>query len=124
MLRHRRQTTRQILIPFVLANLLILATAILVGVSAFRPGADAGRWAAIATIWLVIPLMLGMLVLLALLAGMVYGLARLLKITPEYTGKAQSWLLWLNLKIRETADKIIQPVLSLKAWLGIFSRND
>ena len=45
------------------------------------------RWAAISTIWIVIPIMIVSLIFLALLAGIIYLFARLLGITPIYTNR-------------------------------------
>ena len=80
-------------------------------------------WGDIALIWLIIPMMFLALVILGLVGGMVYGLAKLLGITPRYTGLAQHYALWLNAEIVLWTNKIIQPVLSLKTWLGIFSNT-
>ena len=44
---------------------------------------------AVSTIWIVIPIMVGLLLCLALIGGLVYLLAKLLNIAPTYTGLAQ-----------------------------------
>ena len=125
--KHRRQFYWNILMPVVLATMLGLAVAVLVGVATFRDGGDVGRWAAISTIWLVLPTMFGMLVQLALVVGSVYGLAKLLKVTPRYTGLVQQYALYFDAKIGQWADSLVEPVLKIRAWIemliGFLSRE-
>jgi hypothetical protein len=125
--KHRRQFYWNILFPVILASLLGLAAAILIGLATFQNGGDVARWAAISTIWLSIPAMLGNLILLALVGGSVYGLARLLKVTPHYTGLVQEYALYFNAKIVQWTDSIVEPVLKIKAWIelliGFLSRE-
>jgi hypothetical protein len=122
--KHRHQFSRQIILPMVLAVVVIIAVAVLVGIATFSWSGDVARWAEISTIWMVVPLMFFGIIMLALFAGLVYGLGYLLKIAPRYTGIAQNWLLWLNYKIQLITDQIIEPVLQLKAWTGVFSKEE
>lgn len=46
-------------------------------------------WAAISTIWLIIPMMIFGLIFLAVLVGLIYLLARALDFVPPYTAKSQ-----------------------------------
>lgn len=110
----------QIVLPVVLAALVIIAIAVLLASAALRGAGDVSTWAAIATIWIVIPLMAMMLVLLVLGWTVVWLLARLLKVSPRYTGIAQEYALLFNEQIVSWTDKIIQPILKLKAWLSLF----
>lgn len=119
--KHRRDVTRQILLPIILATLIGLAFAGLAIFGAFGGHAGVSLWADISLIWLILPMMFLALVILGLIGGMVYGLAKLLGVAPRYTGLAQYYALWLNTEIVLWTEKILQPVLNLKAWLGIFS---
>ena len=69
-------------------------------------------------------MMLLMLVILALTIAVVYGLNRLLKISPRYTGIAQEYALWFNAQVSIWADRIVKPVLAIRSWLGIFVKNE
>ena len=123
---HRHQFWLQIFLPMILAVLLILVVAVITSVSAFGANGDSPRWAAISTIWLVIPVMFFSFLFLVILAGLVYLLARGLKVIPPYTSKAQYYV---NLAASETkrfSDMATQPVLfieeikaSLKAIFGL-----
>jgi hypothetical protein len=123
--RYRRQRTNQIIVPIVLAAILFIGMVVLVNIATFRDNGDVGRWAAISTIWIVIPVCISGFVFLALLGGMVYLMARLLGVAPTYTGKAQDFIHKLAIHIRRAADMAVKPVFSvngfgatLKALLG------
>ena len=123
--RYRRQRINQIIVPIVLAAILFIGMVILVNIATFRDNGDVGRWAAISTIWIVIPVCISGLVFLALLGGLVYLMARLLGVAPTYTGKAQDFIHKLAIHIRRAADMAVKPVFSvngfgaaLKALLG------
>ena len=109
--RHRRQLTVQIILPVLLAALLCIALIVLVNISTFRENGDVARWAAISTIWIVAPIMVASLIFLLVLAGLVYLLGRLLKITPTYTGLAQDFVHKLMIRIRLAADALVKPVI-------------
>ena len=117
--KHRRDVNRQIILPIVLVSLVGIGLAIFSGFAAAGNYPGVSLWADISIIWLIIPMMMLALVIVALLAGLVYGLARLLKISPHYTGLAQSYALWINAEVTIWTDKIIQPVISIKTWLGL-----
>lgn len=115
----------QIILPVVLAVLLCLAATVLINIATFRDNGDVGRWSAVSTIWILIPLIVASLIFFALLAGVIYLLARLLGITPTYTHKAQEIVNMLSLRIRHAADVAVRPIIyldgvgaSIKALLG------
>ena len=123
--RHRKQRTSQIILPMVLVAILFLGMIVLVNIATFRDNGDVGRWAAISTIWIVIPVCIAGFIFLALLGGLVYLMGRLLGIAPTYTGKAQDFVHKLAIRIRRAADMAVKPVFSvngfgamLKALLG------
>jgi len=123
--RHRKQRTSQIILPMVLAAILFIGMIVLVNIATFRDNGDVGRWAAISTIWIVIPVCISGFIFLALLGGLVYLMARLLGVTPTYTGMAQDFVHKLAIRIRRAADMVVKPVFSmngfgasLKALLG------
>jgi hypothetical protein len=123
--RHRKQRTSQILLPMVLAAILFIGMIVLINIATFRDHGDVGRWAAISTIWIVIPVCISGFIFLALLGGLVYLMARLLGVAPTYTGMAQDFVHKLAIRIRRAADMAVKPVFSvngfgasLKALLG------
>lgn len=111
--RHRRQLATQIILPMVLAALLFVVFVVLINLATFGGNGDVARWAAISTIWIVIPIMIASLIFLAVLVGLIYLLARLLGITPVYTNKAQIFVQRLGSRIQDAADASVKPVLFL-----------
>ncbi len=122
---HRRQLWLQILLPFLITVVLVIAAAVLASLAAFSESGDSPRWAAISTIWLVIPWMGFGLLLLTLLTALVYLLARALQIIPSYSAKAQYYVRRAAGQIQRASDLAVQPVLflegmtaSVKAFFG------
>ena len=112
--RHRKELAWQIILPVLLTSLLIIALIVLIYFATFRDGGDVARWAAISTIWIVIPIMIGMLIFLALLVGIIYSLAKLLNITPTYTGIAQDYVYKAAGYIKRGADMVVKPIMQLE----------
>ena len=124
---HRRQFWTQIFLPMLLAVLLIIAVAVLTGAAAFGENGDSPRWAAISTIWLVIPVMIFSLLFIAILAGFIYLLARALKVMPPYSSKAQYYVNRAASEIKRFSDMAAKPVLFLEGIIAslkaLFGRN-
>lgn len=126
-LRHRKQLMRQIILPVAFASLLMIVLIVLICIATFRDNGDVGRWAAISTIWIVIPIMFAGLITLAILGGLVYLMARLLGVLPTYTGLAQDYVQLGALYIQRFAEAAVKPVFAvdgLAAYLkAIFGRK-
>jgi len=108
----------QIILPMALTSLLLIALIVLINVATFRDGGDVGRWAAISTIWVVIPIIFGLLIVLALVGGLVYLMQKLLNITPTYTGIAQQYVSIAEGYIKRAAEAIVKPVVQLNGILA------
>jgi hypothetical protein len=104
---HRRGLIWQILIPIVIALLFVIATSVLV---ATGENETASLWADISMIWLLIPLLFFSSIFLIILAGIIYGMAMLLKATPIYTQKLYKLIRLLTQKIETVADEIAKPI--------------
>lgn len=111
--KHRKQRTAQIIVPVLFAMLLCIGSIVFLNIATFRDNGDVARWAAVSTIWIVIPIMVTSLIFLAVLVGLIYLLGKLLHITPTYTGKAQDFIHKLAIRIRLAADKLVKPVIFL-----------
>ncbi len=108
-LRHRSQTAWQIIVPVVVAGLVMIGVIVLVWSATFRGNGDVARWAAISTIWLVLPVMLGGLLVLVALAGVAYLLGRLTGLIPPYSYLAQAYAARVEAGVKEAADAARQP---------------
>ena len=112
-LKHRKDRAWKIIFPVVLSTVLCLALIVVVNLATFRGGGDVARWAAISTMWIAVPTMIGMLIFLALLVGLIYLLTKLLKITPNYTVIAQDFFYKVQSYAKRAADMIAKPVISI-----------
>jgi heme/copper-type cytochrome/quinol oxidase subunit 2 len=113
--RHRKQLVWQIILPMVLTAILFIALVVLINIATFRDNGDVGRWAAVSTIWISIPIVIVALLFLAILVGIVYLLIRLLQITPVYTGKAQDFAYKVEGYARRAADAAAKPFILLNS---------
>jgi hypothetical protein len=104
---HKRQLLWQILVPICVVAALILVVAILVAT-----GATATRtWADVSTIWLIAPVLVFALLFVTVLGLLIYGFARLLQITPRYTGKAHDFFVLVSAWARSIADGVARPIV-------------
>jgi heme/copper-type cytochrome/quinol oxidase subunit 2 len=115
---HRKQMMWQIILPITVTVILCIALIVLINVATFRDGGDVARWAAVSTIWIVIPIMVGLVIVLALLGGLVYLMYKLLDITPTYTGLAQDYVHKAAAYIKRGADAVVKPIIGLNGILA------
>ncbi len=108
----------QIILPITVTVILCVALIVLINVATFRDGGDVARWAAVSTIWIVVPIMVGLVIVLALLGGLVYLMYKLLDITPTYTGLAQDYAHKAAAYIKRSADAVVKPVINLNGILA------
>jgi hypothetical protein len=97
---------------------LIVALIVLVNIATFNQGGDVARWAAISTMWIVIPIMIGMLIFLAILVGLVYLMQKLLNVTPTYTSLAQDYVYKAESYLKRMSEALVKPVLQLNGILA------
>jgi cytochrome c biogenesis factor len=102
---HKRQLAWQILVPFFVVTVLMLVAAVLVTTGA----SETRTWADVSTIWLIAPILVVALLVAAVLGFLIYGMARLLQVTPRYTAKAQDFFAKLSSRARISADGATKP---------------
>lgn len=124
-LKHRRQVVWQVILPVVVSALLLVGVIVLLGMAAFGGTGDLSRWAAISTMWLVIPVAVAGLVLLVILIALNYLAARVVHITPTYTGILQDYAFRAAAVVRRFTKAAVRPVFFLdeltakaRAYLG------
>jgi hypothetical protein len=111
---HRKQVWTQILLPIFLALMVFVAVIVITSLATFRDNGDVGRWAAISTIWLVLPVMIAGLIFLILLIAMIYLLSRLTKIIPPYSYQAQRIVDRIESGVKRFAQMFRKPALALQ----------
>ena len=115
---HKHQLAWQILVPFLAFTVLIFVVAVLV---ATGTSSTNRTWADVSTIWLVAPILIFALFFAILLGSIIYGIARLLQITPRYTGKAQNFFAQVSTWTRTIADGAAKPVVWFRQFGAILS---
>lgn len=105
-----------------LALAVLAAVAVLAGMAASRPESEVGRWAAVSTMWILLPLMGAGTLLLIILVALIYGMARLLGILPTYTVQAQAFFWRIEAAAKHYADIAAKPILAMGGIRGIIKR--
>ncbi len=116
-LQHRKQRSTQIILPVVISVILMIALIVLISIVTFNSNGDVGRWAAISTIWIIIPAIFAGLIVLAILVGLIYLMARALSALPTYTGLAQDYVHIAKAYIIRGADMVAKPVLAIDGFI-------
>lgn len=114
---HRKQRSMQIILPVILSTVLLVGLIVLICISTFNQSGDVGRWAAISTIWIIIPVLFAGLITLIILIGLIYLMARALQGLPYYTGIAQDYVYKARGYIIRGANMAAKPILALDGWL-------
>jgi uncharacterized membrane protein len=114
---HRKQRTTHIILPMVISTLVLIGVIVLISLATFNSNGDVGRWAAISTIWIVIPILLAGLIVLAILIGLIYLMARALSALPHYTGIAQDYVQIAQSYIIRGANMAVKPVIALEGFI-------
>jgi len=117
---HRKQMWTQILLPILVAVLVFIAVIIITSMATFRGNGDVYRWAAISTIWLVLPVIFGGLVFLILLIALIYLMARLTALIPPYSFQAQQIVHRVEEGIERTAQMVRKPKLAFNEFVKLF----
>lgn len=111
---HRKQLWTQILLPLLIAALVFIAVIVITSIATFRDNGDVGRWAAISTIWLLLPVIAVGLILLLALIGLIYLLAYITPIIPPYTYQAQRFVYRVEGFVKRFAEMARKPILILQ----------
>jgi hypothetical protein len=114
---HRKQRITQIFLPVVLSALALIGLVVLISFATFNSGGDVSRWAAISTIWIVIPILIAGLIVLVILGGLIYLMARALSALPRYTGLAQDYVQLAKGYIIRGANMVVKPVIALEGFI-------
>nr|BAL54975.1 hypothetical protein HGMM_F22C05C21 [uncultured Chloroflexota bacterium] len=108
--RHRSELARQIFLPLVLLSLLTIALLFWI---VLREGERVNAVAALATIWLILPLLCLGGGWLALLIGLIYLLAQALSAFPAMAQQVQLFNWRLQRRARHLADRAVAPFFRL-----------
>ncbi len=121
---HRRQARTQIYLPLAIGSLVVLVGVVAIIFFGVRAESTLRRWADVSVIWAIIPAMfIGVLFLLVTL-GFLYGITRLLGISPGYFEVVQGFFGQLEQKVLQVTDRIVEPFLRVRSnWAGVIHRD-
>lgn len=111
---HRRQVWTQILLPVLIGAAAFIVASIVAWVAALGGGGDVGRWAAISTMWLLIPAMIAGMVLLVVLIAFIYVTGMITGRIPRYSVQAQRIAARAAGGTKRAAAMIRSPALALR----------
>jgi predicted PurR-regulated permease PerM len=110
---HRVQTAWQIYLPLIMGLMIAVAFAVLAG---FASAEGSSRWADISLIFLIIPVVMLTLLVLALTAGLIYIVVKLLQIIPVYSYRALDFIQLVSRRIHKVADLAVEPILRVHGF--------
>jgi len=110
---YKRASFWQIIFPMIVVVLIFVVVSVL---TTSRGMETLGKWASISAVWLSLPVIVFLLVNLLILAGLIYGVAKLLDITPIYTHKLTGYIHLLGEKIASFADAAAEPIIKVEGF--------
>ena len=118
--RHQRQKIRQIFLPLACIVVIIMGVCVLVILAASRstPGGAVSQWADTSAIWLIMPVMMFTVIGAVVLGGLIFLLARLLKILPQYSNLVQNYAGLIAARVGLVTHKMVTPILSYRSTLA------
>ena len=121
---HRRETFRQIVLPFIIGIVLILLVVAAIIIFATHTLINLNRWAAVSIIWMILPTMIIALILLVVVLALLFGITRLLGILPGYSKIVQSYFTQAEGVIVRITDQTVEPILRLRSAWAVTHRRD
>jgi heme/copper-type cytochrome/quinol oxidase subunit 2 len=113
---YRRQTLWQVWLPLAIIIILVLLLAVLAVIGAVQGSPRVDQWGSIAAIWVIIPLLIVGLVLMALAGGLAFGVSLLLRKMPDWLLQAQLLALRGALAARKVSDTAVQPIIKVNTF--------
>ena len=110
---HRRQMLQQVWLPLAASLIVLLALMILTIVGAVQGNPAVEKWGNLSAIYIILPVLLVSLILLALVGGAVYGMSKLLNKMPTWMMMAQAHAVTLSAMIRKAANAATQPAFAV-----------
>ena len=115
---HRREFSRQVIVPILLFVLLSIALTV---VFVLNDIGTVEAWSQIATIMLVGLWLLGGLILLVLVGALVYMVSSVLKVLPPYTRLTQDAIEKLKTQVEKGAEISAKPVIQIQSYLAMIN---
>jgi hypothetical protein len=128
---HRRQMIWQVWVPMIASTVIVLAVAVLAIVGTVQGSSQINHWGNISAIYLIIPILITGLVILALNAGIIFGLGKLYKKMPLWMFILHMRAAQMSVLVRRGSDAVVQPIMSVNSsaarvralWKKIFNKG-
>jgi hypothetical protein len=111
--RHNRDMVWQVYAPLTAGVIIVLLLMILTvnGTNyAVRKGAD------VSIIWLIAPALVISLIILAINAAAIYGIAQLIKVLPGYSRIVLDYFILAGMYVNKLGDRMVAPVLRVRTF--------
>jgi predicted PurR-regulated permease PerM len=105
----------QIVLPIVIGAAALLVAPLAAWATAMDGGGDVSRWAAISTMWLLIPVMIVALILIVAVSALAYLTSIITGWIPAYSYRVQRIAARAEGGTRRAAEMIRKPVLAVRA---------
>jgi hypothetical protein len=128
---HRRQMIWQVWVPMIASTVIVLAVAVLAIVGTVQGSSQINHWGNISAIYLIIPILITGLVILALNAGVIFGLGKLYKKMPLWMFILRMRAAQMSVLVLRGSDAVVQPIMSVNSsaarvralWKKIFNKG-
>lgn len=123
---HRKQSFWQITLPLLVGVILVLIAGAGVVWAAVNDSGDVSGWSDVSVMWLIAPMLLLTIIMIAMTAAMVYVFGRLLPVLPRYTHLLLGYLVLVSRRVEGISDAAVEPFLrahSLSASARAFRRE-
>ena len=116
--RHRRQMFWQVLLPIILTGLGLAAAVVWLVLNANGAAPANTTLRDVSLVFIFLPMLALFLVLMVAAGALIYGLSRLYKAVPDFSGKALGFLNLVQGKIRIGADAAVQPFIGIQQFFS------
>jgi len=111
---HKKQSFWQIWFPLGLTIIIFILISVSASISSAANYELSLHWANVSALLLITPVLFVSLIFLVVLAGLIYGLGKLLSIIPYYFGRAIEFFNQASGVVLIGANKVVAPVLSVR----------
>jgi len=115
--KHKQEFLWQILVPVLVVALLLIVAA---GFAAFTSSSQASTLADISIIWLIVPMLIVFLVVMAGTVAAIYGMIRLFPYIPYYSRRVHLYVVIAQQKTVVTGGKVVKPFINIHVYKAGF----
>ncbi len=123
---YRRQVFWQIWFPLAATAVPVLTAAVLTAVFSGSGQISSGQLASVSIIWMILPVIMAGIIFLIFTAGMIFLLARAMRILPVYTHLILIYANIIHLRVTTFLDGLVHPIIQARGraagWKVIFKR--